>query len=265
MHLNRGLKLSHRGIKLHFRLIVLLAFLSCTTSDLQVDLTTRSEEEVSDLLEDEHQEEANEDTTAPLSRRLLSLGDSYTIGTSVCSRCNYPTQLADSLTDYQTEVTIIAQSGWTTSRLITEIDTRDPDNSYDLVTLLIGVNNQFQGLPFETYEMEFVTLLQTAIQLAQDHEERVVVLSIPDYAYSNFGQNWGNPATTSAEIDTYNAYAETVCHDANVTFIDITDISREALSRPELLASDGLHLSEIAYSEFVKRLLPEVHSKLETN
>ena len=112
------------------------------------------------------------------------------------------------------------------------------------MTLLIGVNNQFQGGAFERYEEEFIQLLNQAIQFAQDRGNRVIVLSIPDYSYSPFGQNWGNPETTSSEIDAYNAYAQSVCENIGISFVDVTDISRQALEQPELLADDGLHLSE---------------------
>jgi lysophospholipase L1-like esterase len=272
MLLNKSVANLSWAVRYFFVLTIFFALTSCTTSDFEVDETTQIEEEISDLPEpteeEEEEEEEQEETAEFVSIRLLSLGDSYTIGTGVCSSCNYPSQLADSLRalttpNYEAELDIIAQSGWTTSRLITEIDNRNPENSYDLVTLLIGVNNQFQNQPFEVFELEFVRLLNKATQLAGGRQDRVIVLSIPDYAYSNFGQSWGDPVTTSQEIDTYNSFAENACDEANITFLNITDISREALERPELLASDGLHLSELAYSEFVGRLLPLVRAKLE--
>ena len=206
--------------------------------------------------------------TDTLSLKILSLGDSYTIGTGVCDTCSYPLQLIDRLAEknipvYQPSIEIIATSGWTTANLLSAINNRDPDNTFDLVTLLIGVNNQFQGRPFEQYEVEFSELLDIAVSLAGNRTERVIVLSIPDYAYSPFGQNWGNPATTSMEIDLYNSYAEWLCFVEDISFLNITDISREGLDRPELIAEDGLHLSEVAYAEIVERLLPVVCQKLE--
>ena len=200
----------------------------------------------------------------------LALGDSYTIGTGVCSTCSYPEQLKDSLLGisnpiYNASVEIIADAGWTTTRLLDEIENRDLEKNFDLVTLLIGVNNQFQSRPFELYEEEFIRLLNQAIQFAKDDEDRVIVISIPDYAYSIFGQNWGDPQTTSAEIDAYNAYAESVCDNLDIAFLNVTDISRQALIRTELLATDGLHLSQLAYSEFVERLLPIVREKIDAN
>lgn len=214
---------------------------------------------------------SNEDTNIAvdtINLNYLALGDSYTIGTSVCDTCNYPTQLIDSLallTDpiYNSNLEIIATSGWTTTDLLAAINSTTLSNDYDLVTLLIGVNNQFQGKSFSIYESEFNSLLSKAISVAGGRRSNVIVLSIPDYAFTTFGQNWGNPVTTSSQIDTYNAYAEAICTANDVSFLNITDISREGLSRTELVASDGLHLSSLAYSEMVSRLLPIVRSKLE--
>ncbi|WP_232827351.1 SGNH/GDSL hydrolase family protein [Winogradskyella aurantiaca] len=198
---------------------------------------------------------------------ILSLGDSYTVGTSVCESCGFPIQLKDSLlisSDpvFDPSVDILATSGWTTSNLLGAINSTDLNEPYDLVTLLIGVNNQFQGQPFAIYDSEFRQLLEESIALAGNDPDNVLVLSIPDYAFTPFGQNWGNPVETSSNIDLYNGFAETVCDDKGVNFINITDISREGLSRTELIAADGLHLSAIAYSEIVKLILPLVRLKL---
>jgi hypothetical protein len=115
----------------------------------------------------------------------LALGDSYTIGTGVCFTCSYPVQLKDSLltiTDpvYNASVEIIAESGWTTTKLLEVIENSDLEKNFDLVTLLIGVNNQYQDKPFEIYETEFIRLLNHAIQFVQDDKKRVIVISIPD-------------------------------------------------------------------------------------
>ena len=171
------------------------------------------------------------------------------------------------LTDptYNASVNIIANTGWTTTQLLEELETLDLEKQFDLVTLLIGVNNQFQGGAPERYEEEFIQLLNKAIQFANGKEDRVIVLSIPDYAYSPFGQNWGNPETISSEIDAYNTYAQSVCENIGISFVNVTDISRQALDRPELLAGDGLHLSALAYAEFAERLLPIVKEKTNTN
>jgi acyl-CoA thioesterase I len=203
------------------------------------------------------------------SINYLALGDSYTIGQSVCETCRYPEQLKSSLktaipaTDFSLKV--IARTGWTTSNLIASIKNENLESNYDLVTLLIGVNNQFQHMDFSLYEKEFPELLNTAITLAKGNYKNVIVLSIPDYAYTSFGKSYGETgrAKISAEIDHYNMFAETYCKTKAVTFISITDITRQGLDNSALVASDGLHPSEAAYKLFVERMMPEVKKTLQ--
>jgi lysophospholipase L1-like esterase len=190
----------------------------------------------------------------------LALGDSYTIGESVCTSCRFPMQLQDSikkmLTDKEFLTTkIIAQTGWTTTNLKAAITSQNPSNNYDLVTLLIGVNNQYQNKPFSLYEQEFPKLVNTAIQKAKGVKEHVIVVSIPDYAFTPFGN--GN-TTISSQIDGYNAFAENYCIQNNIQFVNITDITKMGLQQPNLVANDGLHPSELAYSKFVELMLPKV-------
>jgi acyl-CoA thioesterase I len=190
----------------------------------------------------------------------LALGDSYTIGQSVCETCRFPAQLKSRLSislNATTTLKIIAQTGWTTTNLKTAINTQNLASNYDLVTLLIGVNNQYQHQPFSLYEQEFPELLQTAISLAKGDPENVIVVSIPDYAFTPFGQNTSNPETISTEIDAYNHFAQGVCLQNGVQFINITDITREGIQNSNLVASDGLHPSEAAYAKFVERILPK--------
>ncbi|WP_439553639.1 SGNH/GDSL hydrolase family protein [Flavobacterium macrobrachii] len=191
--------------------------------------------------------------------RYLALGDSYTIGQSVCETCRFPiqlqTELKNNLTSKDVFVTnIIAQTGWTTTNLKTAIASQNPTNDYDLVTLLIGVNNQYQNKPFSLYELEFPELVNIAITKAKGIKANVIIVSIPDYAYTPFGN--GN-TTISAQIDAYNTFAENYCIQNNITFVNITDITRQGLVQPNLVASDGLHPSELAYSKFVERIFPK--------
>ena len=193
-----------------------------------------------------------------VSKKYLALGDSYTIGQSVCETCRFPAQLKDSLQlrhHINTSVEIIATTGWTTTNLISAIDSQNPTSDYDLVTLLIGVNNQYQHKPFSVYEQEFPQLVSKAIALAKNDINRVIVVSIPDYAFTPFGN--GNP-TISQEIAQYNAFAQSYCASRNIKFVNITDITKQGLNDPELVASDGLHPSTKAYTKFVSLLLPQV-------
>ena len=205
----------------------------------------------------------NIETLQTTNYRLLSLGDSYTIGESVCETCRFPEQLKDSLIN-NTENTafnlkVVATTGWTTTNLLNGISNENLPNNYDLVTLLIGVNNQYQGKDFSIYETEFPELVDLAITKAKGDKNRVIVVSIPDYAFTPFGN--GN-TTISSEIDAYNAFAENYCNANNITFVNITDITRNGLEDTDLVASDGLHPSEKAYSLFVERLLPYALEKL---
>jgi lysophospholipase L1-like esterase len=196
--------------------------------------------------------------------KYLALGDSYTIGESVCTTCRFPEQLKDSLQnnlDATIDLRIIAQTGWTTTNLKNAINYGNVVSDYDLVTLLIGVNNQYQNKPFSLYEQEFPELVAMAIAAANGDKNNVIVVSIPDYGFTPFGQS--NQTAISMEIDQYNAFAENYCEQNEIEFINITDITRQGLSNPNLVASDGLHPSKDAYTEFVERILPSALTILE--
>ncbi|MEM8906497.1 MAG: SGNH/GDSL hydrolase family protein [Bacteroidota bacterium] len=202
----------------------------------------------------------------PISINYLALGDSYTIGEDVDSTQRYPNLLAGQLQTAGLDVdspTIIAQTGWTTRNLLQAIDAADLTDTFELVSLLIGVNNQYQGADFTIYESEFPQLLQKAIQLAGGDTENVFVLSIPDYAFTPFGQNWGNPNQTSEELDQYNAFNKSWTTAQGVVYFDITPISRQGLSDPTLVASDGLHPSGKMYQLWMDQIVEEVKSLLE--
>lgn len=202
------------------------------------------------------------------SINYLALGDSYTIGQSVCATCRFPEQLKTSLNAmYSSTISlkIIATTGWTTSNLLSAINTQNPEANYDLVTLLIGVNNQYQHRNFSVYEKEFPELVTKAIMLAKGDRKNVVVISIPDYAYTPYGKSLAGDQTStiSAEIDQYNSFAEKYCANNRVAFVSITDITRQGLNSPNLVASDGLHPSESAYKLFVDKMMPEVKKALQ--
>jgi len=194
------------------------------------------------------------------SYSYLALGDSYTIGESVCSDCNFPQQLTDSLN--KTSKEIIAKTGWTTTDLLSAIGLENPSKDYDLVTLLIGVNNQYQGKPFSIYEKEFPELLDLAIDFAKGNPENVIVLSIPDYAFTPFGRKSGKAEKITAELIRYNAFAKKIALEKGVRFQNITPITQQGLKDPELVASDGLHPSEVAYKKFVDQIFKKVSNIL---
>jgi len=196
--------------------------------------------------------------------RFLALGDSYTIGEAVSENERWPVQLANALSRSglnMAEPEIIARTGWTTSELAAAIQENQPSGTYHLVSLLIGVNNQYRALDTSDYRIELRELIQKAIDLAGGKPRHVIVVSIPDYGPTPFGQN-REPEKISEEIDAFNAIKFDEAKKAKILFIDITPISRKAESNPELLAEDGLHPSALMYNEWVKLIFPHAHQIL---
>jgi len=152
---------------------------------------------------------------------------------------------------------IIAQTGWSTGQLISAIEVQNPPETYDLVTLLIGVNNQYRGLDTAEYRQEFGQLLQQAIQFARGIDENVIVLSIPDYSVTPFAANF-DTAKIAREIDAFNAINFQETKSTGAVYINITGISREALTNSSLLAQDGLHPSGAMYAKWVDLMRPKV-------
>ena len=189
--------------------------------------------------------------------KYLALGDSYTIGESVAPEERWPVQLAERLRQQGRSVegpTIIATTGWRTDNLKNGMTIARLQPEYDLVSLLIGVNNQYQGKPLEPYKEEFEALLQEAIRLAKGDKNRVFVVSIPDYGYTPFGKS--KQEKISRELDAFNEANRVIAEKWGVKYFNITDISRQGLDQPELVAADGLHPSGKMYSLWVDRILP---------
>ena len=194
----------------------------------------------------------------------LALGDSYTIGESVAENMRFPNQLADSLRAAKVNiqpVRFIARTGWTTDELSAAIDVSGltADSTFDFVTLLIGVNNQYRGRSVEAYKPEFEKLLARAVAFAGGRKSRVVVVSIPDYAFTPYGKG---SAAISKGIDDYNAANAAITQAAGVAYVNITPISRQGLSDPSLVAADGLHPSGKQYGLWVAAMLPTVVKQL---
>jgi len=196
----------------------------------------------------------------PSNVSYLALGDSYTIGEGVAEDQRWPNQLASELSNDSLEidpVRIVARTGWTTGDLLEGIAQAQLNPQYDVVSLLIGVNNQYQGQDPEIYVREFDQLLQKAIAFANGQRHQVFVLSIPDYSVTPFASS-RDTARIRREINQYNAVADSICGVYGIPFYNITPISRKAGSDQTLLASDKLHPSGTQYQLWVEAILEDV-------
>jgi lysophospholipase L1-like esterase len=193
-----------------------------------------------------------------INYRYLALGDSYTIGEDVPFEENFPSQLVKAVNSSSPflceKPRVIATTGWTTDELLKGLDEEKPEGPFDLVSLLIGVNNEYRGYLQSQYRKDFQALLEKAIEFAGGSPEKVFVVSIPDYGCTPFG------AAKSAEIHAgllwYNEEAKQQATGAGAAFADTFEVSRLASSQPELTASDGLHPSRAMYAKWVEIMLP---------
>ncbi|MGE6218555.1 SGNH/GDSL hydrolase family protein [Nubsella zeaxanthinifaciens] len=192
----------------------------------------------------------------------LALGDSYTIGEAVEQSASFPHQLVALLKEKGLEVSepkVIAKTGWTTDELKAAIEQEKINETFDLVTLLIGVNNQYRGYSPEVYKKEFAELLEMAIGFAKGEQQRVYVVSIPDWGVTEFAQQSGrNQQTISEEIDVFNEINKQITVAKQVSYLDITPASREAVNDNSLIAKDGLHPSEKMYQQWAQRLAASI-------
>jgi len=198
-------------------------------------------------------------------KTYLALGDSYTIGQSVTEAERFPAQTVsllkqDSINFNAPEY--IAVTGWTTRNLLNRLSTAPPEKTtYDFVTLLIGVNNQYQGRSQQEYAAEFTELLDKAIQLAGNRAKRVAVLSIPDWGVTPFAD--GNDRNLIArQIDSFNLINKQIALSRSVNYIDITGSTRMAATDPSLVAGDGLHPSGKEYSKWAALLTATIKASL---
>ncbi len=200
----------------------------------------------------------------PDGHTYLALGDSYTIGEKVEVKDNFPNQVRAILNERGIlfdAPQVIAQTGWTTDELQTAIDKTKLRKRYDLVTLLIGVNDEYRGRKADEYIIEFESLLKQAIQLAGNNTDRVIVLSIPDWGVTPFASG-RDRKQIAGEIDDYNSANELISKKYKVHYINITQSTREAARDNSLLASDGLHPSGKEYAKWATQVAAFIQEKL---
>lgn len=201
--------------------------------------------------------------------RFLALGDSYTIGEGVALEEGWPAQLQHLLQEAGCACAtpeIIATTGWTTTDLIQKLQQTTLPPNFDLVSLLIGVNNQYQGLEIDRYEREFVSLIDQAIGAAGGRSERVLVLSIPDWSVTPFGferSSEVNLAQVAKEIDAYNVINCREAYRRGCAYVDVTGSTREHKADPHAWTADGLHPAPLLYTQWARKSEPVVLARLE--
>jgi len=186
----------------------------------------------------------------------LALGDSYTIGQSVADSERYPLQAAGLLREGgmpMKDPEIIAVTGWTTQNLLNALKNKPVSSSYAIVTLLVGVNNQYQGRSLAEYKIQFTSLVEQSIQLAGNRRERVIVLSIPDYSVTPFARGLDR-AAIAREIDDFNDAGRAIAAQYKVQWLDVTGSSRRAANDRSLIAADSLHFSGREYRNWASML-----------
>jgi len=191
------------------------------------------------------------------SIRYLALGDSYTIGELVAPKDRWSVQLANLLEKegIQTDLTIIARTGWTVNELWEGIQANPPEGTYDMVSLLIGVNDQYRGYPSDGYREDFCFLLGKAIEYAGGDPKRVVVLSIPDWGFTPFAAT-RDTEPISQQIDEFNTINLEETKAVGAYYVDVTIISRMAMDDFDLITGDRLHPSGKMYAMWAEKVLP---------
>jgi lysophospholipase L1-like esterase len=186
----------------------------------------------------------------------LALGDSYTVGESVTEDEGFPAQTINILRQqnlYFEKPEIIAGTGWLTHDLLNSLYRNPPQHCYSVVTLLIGINNQYQGKSLHEYKIEFSKLTDMAISYTGNNQRHVFVLSIPDYSVTPFAAAM-DTAKISRQVDAFNDVNRTVANEAGLHYLDVTSFSRDAKSHPDLIARDGLHPSGSQYKKWSELL-----------
>ena len=192
--------------------------------------------------------------------RYLAIGDSYTLGEGLETAQSWPYQLKRKLLEYgveEVELTVVAATGYTTRELTQLLNTTTFDKPYDIISIQIGVNNQYRGESLEQFGEELDNMFEKIASNYYLKDAKQFVVSIPDWGATPFGSSYDR-VQIAIEINQYNGLKRNTSEARAAPFINITDISRTNPDASELVASDGLHPSELMYSYWVERIFPVV-------
>ncbi len=191
--------------------------------------------------------------------KYLALGDSYTYGEKVAPIYSFPYQLTQSLRKQNLQVNapeIVAMTAWTTTDLLKHLSEYQLAPSYDICTLLIGVNNQYRGLDLSIFKKEYDQIVKIALDKVEQNSNRCILINIPDWGLTPYNKE-KNKSEVSREIDTYNKLIYEKSQEIDCKYVDICSLSRQHADNSEYLVDDGLHPSEKAYSEWTKKILTQ--------
>ena len=239
------------SVKIFLYSFLLILFASCDNSIIYNN-------EISDQISTEIKDDNNNKNFISSNNKsysFLALGDSYTVGEGVSYEESWPSQFVDYAMERGIDFKnpeLIAQTGWKTYDLLNAIKSSNLSVKYDFISLLIGVNNQFNSRPLSEFEDDLNEIL-TEINYLKKGNSKVIVISIPDWGYSPYGSNYDRERI-SDEIDQFNNILKKISEQNNLNFVDVTQISRLAIKEPNLIAKDNLHPSELMYSEWVKKI-----------
>lgn len=189
--------------------------------------------------------------------RILALGDSYTVGTGVDDEGRWVTKLTERLRsagDPVADPVVVAENGWTTGDLEAGIDDADPEGPFDLVTLLVGANNCFQGESAAAFEPKFRDLLDRALGFATDPSSTVVI-TVPDYTLTPVGGD-NDPEEHAERLETYNEIVREAARARETRLVDVVPPSKRVRENPELIADDDLHPAPAQHELWLERIEP---------
>ena len=239
------------SVKIFIYSFLLILFARCDNSIIyNNEISDQSSTEIED-------DNNNKNFISPNNKSysFLALGDSYTVGEGVSYEESWPSQFVDYALERGIDFKnpeLIAQTGWKTYDLLDAIKSSNLSVKYDFISLLIGVNNQFNSRPLSEFEDDLNEIL-TEINYLKKGDSKVIIISIPDWGYSPYGSNYDRERI-SDEIDQFNNILKKISEQNNLNFVDVTQISRLAINQPNLITEDNLHPSGLMYLEWVKKI-----------